>query len=333
MTPTGTAGSPLHPEVALVERIAAAVATRPGVSLGIGDDAAVLEGDPPLVVTQDLLVEDVHFRLRTTGMRALGHKALAVSLSDVAAMGAAPVAALVGLALPPARRGGVGALYAGMERLAAEHRCTIAGGDVTDAPLLMLSVTVIGRMAPGVAPVRRSGARPGDALCVTGPLGASAAGLHLLDGDLAAAGLPPGVARGLRAAHRTPAPRVSAGAILAAAGVHAMMDCSDGLALDAWRMARASDVAVCIDLDRLPLAAGVREIAAAMGRDADEMAATGGEDYELIVALPPGDIPRCAAAGAPLTRVGTVLPGPAGITTRRRGGGVVLPRLGWEHGA
>jgi thiamine-monophosphate kinase len=335
VTQTGTARTSLHPEIALIERIAASLATRPGVSLGIGDDAAVLEGDPPLVVTQDLLIEDVHFRSRTTGARALGHKALAVGLSDVAAMGGVPVAAVVGLALPRSRRDDVSALYAGIETLAALHGCTIAGGDIADAPALMLSVTVIGRMPPGVAPVTRSGARPGDVLCVTGTLGAAAAGLLVLEDPALATGIPPAVADDLRDAHRAPEPRVAAGQALAAGGARAMLDCSDGLALDTWRMAQASGVAVEIDLERLPLAPGVAAVAEEAGREADVLAATGGEDYELIVALEPDAARRLSTElDVPLTPVGAIVAGaPGRLTVRRRGAEVALPRLGWEHGA
>jgi thiamine-monophosphate kinase len=334
VNPTGTPGTSLHPEIDLIEKIAASVTVRGGVEIGIGDDAAVLSGDPALVVTQDLLVEDVHFRLSTTDMPALGHKALAVNISDVAAMGAHPVAAVVGLALPREVRSGVTDFYAGMEALAAEHGCTIAGGDLTDAPVLMVSVTVIGRMRVGVSPVLRSGALPGDAVCVTGALGAAAAGLALLDGT---PGVPvsPVAAEGLRKAYRSPTPRAAAGVLLAQLGAHAMLDCSDGLALDVFRMAKASGVSVRLDLDRVPIAPGVSDVAWGMGLEPDELASTGGDDYELIVALPAEDLARYSAAlgGLPLTRVGTVLDGPPEVCVFRRGDRVVLPRLGWEHGA
>jgi thiamine-monophosphate kinase len=331
VNPTGTPGTSLHPEIDLIESIAASVTVRAGVEIGIGDDAAVLSGDPPLVVTQDLLVDDVHFRLSTTDMSALGHKALAVNLSDVAAMGAHPVAAVVGLALPRDLRGGVADFYAGMEALAEAFSCTIAGGDLTDAPVLMVSVTVIGRMSPGVSPVLRSGAQPGDAVCVTGALGSAAAGLALLDGMSGASVH----ADSLWGAYREPAPRVAAGATLARLGVHAMMDCSDGLALDLLRMAKASGVSVSLDLDHVPIAPGVLDVARDLGVEPDELAATGGDDYELIVALPPEDLPRCAAAlsGLPLTRVGTVLAGSPEVCVFRDGREVDLSRLGWEHGA
>lgn len=322
-------------ELELIERIAGLTATRPGVSLGIGDDAAVLATDPPLVVTQDLLVDGVHFRRATSGMGDIGHKALAVNLSDLAAMGAQPVAAFVGLGLPdeqPLRRIDVDELYGRMEALAADHAVTIAGGDVTGAPALILAVTAIGRMPDGVAPLRRSGARPGDILCVTGALGAAAAGLMALDTPALAAGIDAAQIADLTAAHRRPVPRVDAGLRLAAGGATAMLDCSDGLALDALRIARASGARVEIDLDAVPIASGVGAIAAAAGITPDVLAATGGDDYELIASMPADALPRLRAAlGVALTPVGRVLAGDPALDALRAGRPVALQRLGWEH--
>jgi thiamine-monophosphate kinase len=311
------------------------VRRRPGLAVGIGDDAAVLEGDPVVVATQDLLIEGVHFRRATTSPADLGHKALAVNLSDLAAMGADPVAALVGLGLP--EDGGPDAddiddLYAGMEALAERSGVSVAGGDVSAAPVMVLSVCALGRMPEGVAPLLRSGARDGDLLCVTGALGAAAAGLVLLEQpglvvDAAVAGR-------LVAAHRRPEPRLAAGRVLAAQGAHAMLDCSDGLALDALRMARASGLGVSVELEALPLADGVAVVAAASGREPDLLAATGGEDYELVVAVPPAALARLQAAlDLPLTVVGRFRGGAPELRLQRGGEPVAAPRLGWEHGA
>ena len=319
-------------ESAVIERIAARVRVRAGVALGIGDDAAALGDDPATVVTVDLLVDGVHFRRATAGGRDLGHKALAVNLSDLAAMGARPVAAVVGLGIPADQGAeGIDELYEGMEELAARHGLTVAGGDVTSAPVLTIAVTAIGRMAPGVAPVRRSGGRPGNLLCVTGALGAAAAGLLLLEDPALAPDL--AEAPDLIAAHRRPEPRLAAGAALAAGGAAALMDLSDGLALDASRLARASGLAAVIDLDALPLAPGVAEVARAAGREPDVLAATGGDDYELLAAIAPEDLDRLAgAAGLPLTPVGRLTAG-SGLRVERAGAEVALERLGWEHGA
>ena len=326
-------------ERALIERIAALTAVRAGIVVGIGDDAAVFDDDPATVATLDLLVEGVHFRLRRRDageLRDVGHKALAVNLSDLAAMGAAPVAALVGLGAPPASLGAeeVDAIYGGMEALAARAGATLAGGDVTRAPQLVLSVAAIGRMPEGARPVLRSGARAGDVLAVTGPLGAAAAGLLLLEDPLLATGVPE--ADALRAAQARPEPRLEAGRALSAQGATAMIDCSDGLVIDAARLAEASGLAVTIDLDRVPVAPGVARVAAAAGREADVLAATGGEDYEIVAALPPdatwpfGRRTHGQSALDELTAVGSLTEG-SGVRVIRGGREVSLPRQGWEH--
>ena len=319
-------------ELALIERITARNPVRAGTVLGIGDDAAVLDIDGPAVVTHDMLVDGVHFRRATTDLRDLGWKALAVNLSDLAAMGAEPVAAVVGLGLPPGelRPEDVDALYAGMDDLAAASRVTVAGGDVTSCPVLVLGVTAVGRALPGVPPVPRSGARAGDVLCVTGRLGAAAAGLRLLEDPGLLPGLPQRDA--LMAAQRRPQPRLRAGLRLARGGAHALMDVSDGLALDAARMAAASGLRAEIDLAALPLAPGLAEVAAASGADAAELAATGGEDYELLVALPPEAVDACRAAlDLPLTPVGRMTAG-SGVLLRGPGGAPVTPSAGgWVH--
>ena len=319
-------------ELALIERIAARTALRPGTILGIGDDAAVIAAGGDTVVTHDMLVEGVHFRLSTTGARDLGAKALAVNLSDLAAMGVRPVAATVGLGIPPGMtEAEIDELYAGLEAVAARHGVTIAGGDVTSAPVLVLAVTAIGRPQEDVAPVLRTGARAGDLLCVTGPLGAAAAGLLLLEDPALLPGLPQRPS--LVAAHRRPVPRVQEGLALARAGAHALMDISDGLALDARRLAVASGLRARIPLDVLPLARGVREVAAATGASAQILAATGGEDYELLAALDTDALGRMREDGPRLVVVGRLVDeDEPGLDLLGADGEPVTPgRLGWEH--
>ena len=317
-------------EAAVIAIIAAGDAPRPGVLVGVGDDAAVLTGDPPVVLAHDMVVEDVHFRWATHSPGDLGHLALAVNLSDLAAMGAVPVAALVGLAAPPGALDPptVRAIYSGLRTLGDAAGCAVVGGDTSAAPVTMLGVTAVGRMPPGVAPVLRSGGRPGDLVCVTGTIGASAAGRALLGG-------PPHTGDGaaaLVAAHRRPAPRLAAGAALAALGAHAMMDVSDGLALDLERLARASGLHARLDLDAVPVAPGVPAVAARTGAAADEWAVAGGEDYELLVALPEDLLaPARARLDVPLTPVGHLAAGPPGLTALRDGTPVALARRGWEH--
>ena len=317
----------------LIERITARAALRPGVQLGVGDDAAIVEVDGRAVVSQDLLVDGVHFRLSTTGARDLGHKALAVNLSDLAGMGARPVAAFVGLVLPHESfgRDDFDALYDGLEELAAEHRVTVAGGDLSAGPALTLAVTVIGVPHPGIEPVRRSGAGAGDLLCVTGSLGAAAAGLLLLeDPSLAVHSADPGR---LRDAQRRPVPRVSEGRSLAGRGATAMMDLSDGLAIDAERLARASGLRAVVHLEAVPVADGVAAVAAAAGRDARILAATGGEDYELLAAVPPDRVDGLRALlDVPLTPVGHLEEGAPGLEARGASGEAIeLESPGWEH--
>ena len=320
-------------ELALIERIAARNPNRPGTLLGIGDDAAVIAVGGAAVVTHDMLVEGVHFRRATTSLRELGQKALAVNLSDLAAMGAEPVAAIVGLGLPRGELSGddIDALYAGMDDLGRLHGVTVAGGDVTSCPSLVLAVTAIGRAVAGVPPLTRAGARPGDLLCITGGIGAAAAGLLLLED----AGLLPRLPQraDLIAAQTRPAPRLAGGRHLAARGARAMMDISDGLALDAGRLAAASGLRAGIDLAALPLASGVTEVARVLGADPALFVVTAGEDYELLAAVPPGALEACRAGlDLPLTVVGSLEAAAPGLDLHDGEGVVATPeRAGWQH--
>jgi thiamine-monophosphate kinase len=196
----------------------------------------------------------------------------------------------------------------------------------------VLAVTAVGRAWPGVAPVGRGGGRAGDLLCVTGRLGAAAAGLALLEEPGLGAGVEDAAA--LWAAHRAPQPRIGAGRALAAGGARAMLDLSDGLALDALRLARAAGLRARIDLDAVPVAPGVEAVAAAHGDDPRILAATGGEDYELLAAVPPARLEALRGElDVPLTPVGRLEEGaPELVAVDRTGRSVPLARLGWEHG-
>jgi thiamine-monophosphate kinase len=298
-------------EFDLIRRLAAVLGPASGgVRVGIGDDAAVLAGG--VVATLDLVVEDVHFRRSTSSLEDVGWKALAVNISDLAAMAADPVCALVGLGLPAGiSHDDAEELYRGLHDCAATHRCPVAGGDISRAAALTLAVAVIGQ-AP--APVLRSGAVPGDLLVVTGELGGSEAGRILLErGDA-----PPSLAE----RHLRPRPRLGESRRLAGAA-HAMLDVSDGVASDAARLADASGVRVVVDLDRLPLQAGVAEVAAGQGMEPGAFAATGGEDYELLAAVP-ADL----AAGLPVTVIGRV---EAGSGVAFEGAGAHGSLRGWDH--
>ncbi len=305
-------------EDALIAHLAELVdAPAPGVIRGIGDDAALLA--PDLVWTVDTQIEDVHFRRDWAAPEDVGWKALAVNLSDLAAMGATPVAALVSVVLGPDGDTGLGGVYAGLGACARTYGCPIAGGDVARGHGLALTVTVLGRAA---APPGRDGARPGDVVAVTGALGAAAAGLAVL-ADPALADLDGAEAAVAR--HRRPHPRLDDGRALARVA-HAMMDLSDGIATDARRIARRSGARLRIDLDALPVDAAVRGVAAAHGVAPGVLAASGGEDYELLVVLDPAEVATC---GVPLTVVGVVEDGPADVVLT--GVGADGDVAGWDH--
>ena len=298
-------------EFGLIARLDAKLARRGGVRLAIGDDAAWLEALASPVVTCDALVEDVHFRLDWTTPRALGRKAIAVNVSDIAAMGGLPVAAFVSLALPPGRDVEfVEELYAGLEDAAAEYGLTIAGGDTVKSPAsLMLSVAVIGN-AP--QPVLRSGATPGDVLLVTGTLGDSAAGLVLLMNPQWA--IDDATRAFLRTRHLEPAARLrEMQAALAVPGaVRAGLDLSDGLAGDAAHVANRSGVTLEIETECLPISLACRALTNAAGRDALDFALSGGEDYEMLLCVAPEKSEEIVVAvqnatGTPVTAIGRVI--------------------------
>ena len=239
---------------------------RRGLARGLDAEGAVLADG--VVVTQDTLVEGVHFRREWTSWRDLGWKAAAVNLSDLAALGAEPEALLVGLALPAATDpAAVVELYEGL----AEPGVPVAGGDTTRAEHVVLSVTAVGRSerVPG-----RAGALPGDLLIVTGPLGGAAAGLHVLREGLAEFDE-------LVARHRRPPLRLEEGRRLARVA-HALIDLSDGIAGDAARIAERSGCRVVLEPERIPRAPGIEAVA-------DLPFWAMGEDYELLAAVTSGD--------------------------------------------
>jgi len=303
----------------------------PRLVLGSGDDAAITVPGGAVATSVDALVEGVHFRRETASLNQIGRKALAAALSDLAAMGAEPGEAYVAVGVPTdLDEAGCLELIDGLIAIAAETGTTLAGGDVTRAPALTLAVTVVGHAPSAERLVSRGGAEPGDALVLTGELGGAAAGLLLLERPQLAASVPEQTAARLRRRQLDPTPRLAAGHALAAAGARAMIDLSDGLGGDAAHLAAASGVGIRIDAAALPLAAGVAEIAAAAGRDPLELAASGGEDYELLAALPPERaataLQGSTAAGdeARLTQIGEVTDG-VGVEIRLPGGGILAP--------
>ena len=256
------------------------------LALGIGDDAAVWQPTPGerVVITTDSLVEGVHFRRDWTDWRRLGHKTLAVNVSDLAAMGAQPRLAVVTLGLRGDERvADLLDLYGGMGALAQRHGMVIAGGDIVRSPQsLQFHVTALGETRGGKV-LTRFGARPGDRIGVSGMLGAAAAGLRLLELDPADPKRRAATAELLIEAHARPEPRVAIGAALLAHGATSAMDLSDGLLGDLPKILSASGGSARIEAHRVPVAAAMRAL---FPDDWLDLALRGGEDYELLFTAP-----------------------------------------------
>ena len=300
---------------------------------GIGDDAAVLRPRAgfDLVLTADLLVEGVDFRLGKgwTTPRDLGHKALAVSLSDAAAMGARPRFCLLSLGVPRARWRGrfLEELYEGVRGLAGAYGVRIVGGDTSRTPDgVVIDSVVVGEVRRGRA-LTRGGARPGDQIFVTGSLGGAAAGLKLLEGGRAR------TSRGLVARQRRPEPRVEWGALLSEKGLAtALIDLSDGLSSDLAHVCRESSVGARVEAENLPLDPLLTQTKV----DADEairLALDGGEDFELLFTASPRQAARLPreVGGVRVTRVGEVTAERGKIRLARAGHSALLKPGGFEH--
>lgn len=308
----------------LRERLAAAGPVDGGrVVLGSGDDAAVTVPGGATATSVDAVVEGVHFRRETFPARSIGAKALAAALSDLAAMGAAPGEAYVQLGLPAGlAESDLVELADGLAALALAEGVTVAGGDVVASPTLFVAVSVVGHGERETDFIRRSGARAGDLALVSGPLGGAAAGLLLLEGAVPSDAVTAAEAMALRGRQLEPAPRLAAGRALAAAGVSAMIDLSDGLAGDAAHLARASGVRLEIDAAAVPAQPGVEAVASAAGLAPEELVLAGGEDYELLATVSPE---RLDAALAAVRGCGLASPAAVGRITAGEGLALVGP--------
>ncbi|HEU4700289.1 MAG TPA: thiamine-phosphate kinase [Gemmatimonadales bacterium] len=310
------------------DRVRAVQAALGPAAAGLGDDCAVL---PPaalagaaLVVSTDASVEDVHFRRGWLTLEEVGWRAAAAALSDLAAEGAEPLGLVAAVAVPAgAEDAALTELMRGVGAAAAAVGTRVLGGDLTAGPVWAVAVTVFGRAE---RPVTRAGARPGDGLWVTGALGGARAALEALE-----AGTAPAPAARERFAR--PAPRIAAGRWLAAHGATAMLDLSDGLGGDVRHLAAASGVRLAVALEQAPVAADAVAPARAADVPVQRWVAEGGEDYELLVTLPPtfgAAEARAfeAATGLALTRIGAVERG-AGVDVRLAGRPLAL--RGFDH--
>jgi thiamine-monophosphate kinase len=325
-------------EHAVIRSIRGHTSTTAGVTVGIGDDCAVLEPTPGqrLLATTDLLLEDIHFRRRYAEPADIGWKSMAVNLSDVAAMGGRPRWALVALACPAETTlEEIEAFYEGARDLLSRHDVAIVGGDTTASPAgWLLNVTLLGE---AVTPLLRSGARLDDVIAVTGPLGRSAAGLAVLERPSAPDGMTAAALAALTSAHLRPVPRVAEGRWLGqAGGVTAMIDLSDGLATDLAHVAEESGVRCRVELERVPVDDATRQLARALDRDALAWATGGGEDYELLLTCRAAAFPRLAeglrrATGTSLHAIGVVTGGAPGVHFVDAHGHEVSAATGFEH--
>ncbi len=325
-------------EFGLIERLKQeAIVVPDRVVMGIGDDAAVLKGEGGYLTlaSTDMLVEDIHFTLATATAREIGYKTMAVNVSDIAAMGGIPEQALISLGLRPEQTVAfVDELYAGLRECGRLFGVNIIGGDTVSSPRAMvINLAILGRVEEDAC-LYRSGARPGDILLVTGNLGAAAAGLDtLLDPR-------PATAAALtfaRRRHFRPTPRVAEiRAAVAAGGITAADDISDGLVAEIYTIARASGVGIILEAAALPIDPATRELAALYQKDPLDYALYGGEDFELLLSCRPERVTAVQKAVAaccttPVTRIGSVVPAAEGIAIVRAGKKLPLHPGGYNH--
>lgn len=290
--------SELGGENALIELLGRQYGSREdeNLALGIGDDAALIRsGERFLIVTTDLLIENTHFRVDLIEPYLLGWKSVAVNISDIAAMGGTPTHTFISIGLPDIEVAMVEGIYGGIRDICSIFASRISGGDtVGSGGGIVINITQLGTVEPSLA-TKRSGARPGDVVITTGTLGDSRTGLdllleHGLDGARS-------INNSMVDRHLKPYPRVEqARAAVATGKVSAMMDISDGLATDLPRLCKASGTGAIIYADRLPISEDLAGYAAESGSDAHRLAASGGEDYELLITCANTDFEEVSAA-------------------------------------
>ncbi len=297
--------------------------------VGIGDDAAAWHSDTSTqLATVDSMIQDVHFSLSTISWKELGWKSLAINLSDIAAMGGVPEYALVSLALPEDTEvEDVAALYEGMIELGQQFQVAIVGGDTCESPVVSITVSVLGGR-PDKNILRRSNARPGDSIAVTGYLGSASAGLEMLSGK---SHFSPEASAYLRDAFHRPLPRIVEGQLLVKKGLTTAIDISDGLLSDLRHICQASNVSARVEADRLPIHNTVRDN---FGERALELALGGGEDYELLFTGTEKAIGSVKAeAPCPVNVIGEITAGQPGEISLfdNKGNPVSVRETGWEH--
>jgi thiamine-monophosphate kinase len=299
--------------------------------IGIGDDAAAWYGDASIqLATTDSLIQGVHFTLGIASWEDLGWKAMASNLSDIAAMGGVPRYALVSLAIPPHTEvEDVTALYQGMIELAQQFGVAIIGGDTNSAPLVAITITILGCTRNRDKNIlTRSAAQPGEQVAVTGYLGAAAAGLEMLTKQLQ---FDPEATAILKRSCLHPYPRLAEGQLLIDHGAKTAIDISDGLISDLNQVCKSSQVGARIEIDRVPIQTIVK---AKFGDRTLEMALSGGEDYELLFTASAEVIDKVKrAASCPVTVIGEIVADKTGEITLvdRNGEPFELSKAGWEH--
>lgn len=325
-------------EFGLIERLQQGCLVRPeGVVRAIGDDAAVFNtaGDEVMVLTTDLLIERVHFLRDAILAEDLGYKSLAVSLSDIAAMGAEPREAFVSIAIPyDCEVEYVQAVYAGMRGLAEMHQVNILGGDTTSSRKdLVINVAVIGRADPEQL-MFRDGARAGDIICVTGPIGGSRAGLQMI-----LEGIEPrdDHLHALYQQHVRPQPHLAQGQLLAASGaVTAAIDLSDGLLSDLGHITRQSRLGALVRAEQVPISPALAHFCRQTKAKALDLAVSGGEDYVLLCSVKPEEMDRLAETFAqslhvPLYRIGEMVAGEGICIKDASGCALKIDGMSWDH--